>query len=324
MWSSKVSGSPDSCLTRMRQLLPEMQGVCRKVGEYILVNPGEAYSLSIQELAARSGTSENAVSRFARSLGYPGYRAFSQALSLDVGRNLGVSHDHPLEIVKNLSKDEDRTDRLVGRVFQLEIECIRDTLTSLDGRQVERAVIALAKAPRILIIGTGSAAPLCQMAQYRFSSIGLQAAWTADPMVMVAEVSLLGPKDVVLGISYSGQSRATIEALNYSRNRRRATTVCITAARGSRISEFADIELVAFGPKVSVGRGQFSARVSGIVLLEAIATAVAVKRFGGTNPSFDELNEMQTRINNIGPGWKPARTSGPNPGARTVRRKKVD
>jgi len=223
-----------------------------------------------------------------------------------------------------LSKDEDRVGRLIARVFHMEIECVRDTLASLDGPQVESAVAALADAPRILAIGTGSAAPLCQMAHYRLSSIGLQAAWTADPMVMVTEVSLLGPKDVVLGISYSGQSRATIEALNYARNRRRATTICLTAARGARITEFADIALIAFGPKVSVGRGQFSARVSGIVLLEAIATAVAVQKFGGPNPSLDELNEMQTRINNIGPGWKPANRSRPNAGARTGRRGKVD
>ena len=302
--------SEHDCLLRIRQALSGLEGARRRVAECVLASPWEARGLSIDQLADRSGSSENAVTRFARAVGYPGYRAFSQALSVDLGRTLGASHSYPQAIAQNPSTAQDGLVQVVARVFDLELTCIRDTLSNLDELAVHRAISALAEAPRILLIGTGSAAPLCQVAQYRLSNTGLLATWTADPMVMVSEAHLLGPGDVVLAVSHSGQSRATVDVLNYAQRQRRATTICITAVRGSRIVEFADIAFIVFGPNVSVGTGQFSARVSGMVLLEAIATAVAVKRYGQQGPDLHELSEMLSRINDIGRGWKPARLGG--------------
>lgn len=297
----------EGCLTRVRHALPGLEGARLRVASFVLSEPWAAHGLAIGELADRSDVSENAVSRFTRAVGYSGYRAFSQALSVDLGRSMGVAHDQPVELVEGAGGSGNDLTKLVARVFELEISCVRDTLANLDEAQLEAAIALLSEAHRILLIGTGAAAPLCQMTQYRLSNLGLEATWASDPMVMVSETSRLGQHDVVIGISYSGESRATLDVLTYANSRRGAKTICLTAVRNSRIAEVSDIPLVMFGTNVSVGTAQFSARVSGMVLLEAISTAVAVKKYGGISPNLEELAEMQGRINNVEGNRRPSR-----------------
>ncbi len=297
---------PDGCLARLRQALPGLDGARRRIAEQILRDPRSAQGLSIGDLARLCGVSENAVSRLTRAVGYSGYRAFSQALLVDLGRLLGLSHDQPLDVLSQTAAAGDNLTGLVARVFDLEIACIRDTLASLPEATLERAIGLLAAARRVVLIGTGSAAPLCQMAHYRLSNLGLSVAWTADPMVMVSEVAQCGPGDVVLGVSYSGQSRVTVEVLGYARERRRAATISLTAVSNSRILDVSDVTLLIAGTRSSVGSRQFSARISGMVLLEALATAVAVKQHGTAVPGLAEIGEVQARINNVGRSWRPA------------------
>ncbi|MCC6179655.1 MAG: MurR/RpiR family transcriptional regulator [Chloroflexi bacterium] len=300
----------DGCLGRLRQVLPTLDGARRRVAEQIVRDPRSVQGLSIGDLARLCGVSENAVSRLTHAAGYSGYRAFSQALLVDLGRLLGESHDQPLDVLRQTDEAGDSLTGLVARVFDLEIACIRDTLANLAEPSLEQAIGLLASARRVALIGTGSAAPLCQMAHYRLSNLGLWVAWTADPMVMVSEVAQCGPGDVVLGVSYSGQSRATVEVLGYARERRRASTVALTAVASSRIFDVSDVALLIAGPNVSAGSRQFSARISGMVLLEALATAVAVKKHGTSVPGLSELGEVQARINNVGRSWRPAFAGG--------------
>src|SRR5690606_39826675 len=56
---------------------------------------------------------------------------------------------------------------LVQRVMSLEVECMQDTLANLSEPALRHLVTALAGAPSVLLIGTGTAAPLCQMFAYR-------------------------------------------------------------------------------------------------------------------------------------------------------------
>jgi DNA-binding MurR/RpiR family transcriptional regulator len=125
---------------------------------------------------------------------------------------------------------------------------------------------------------------------------------------MVSEASLLGPRDIVFGVTYDGRARATTEVLDYARTTQGATTICLTAVAGSPVTRVTDIALVVFGPKVPMGNAQFSARVSSMALLDAIATAVAVKMHGATVPTLQGFLDAQARINNVGPGWKPGRS----------------
>jgi hypothetical protein len=157
----------DGPLTRIRRTLPSLTGTGQACANYVQANAWELRGLPIADVAARAGVSPNAVNRLSRAIGYEGYRAFSQALTLELGRILGAAYALPASGTDLPGTDLPGTDRTNGvgtdaaalaggagvvlrRVFELEIEALRDTLATLD-RAAERAVEALAEAQQVLL-----------------------------------------------------------------------------------------------------------------------------------------------------------------------------
>lgn len=296
---------PDAgCLQRIRMALPQLTGARRQVAEAVLRDPWDAQGDSILVLAQKADVSENAVSRFTHSLGYSGYREFAQALSLDLGKSLGLYHVHPMDAVMRSQAGNETSLDLLRRVVAMEIECMQDTLANLSEPVLQHIINSLAGANRILLLGTGTAASLCHLLCYRLTSLGMDASWTSDPMMMVASASRLRDGDVALAVSYSGRSRDTVQALGYARSRG-AETIAVTAHPQSPIGEVAGHTLTIFSPAVPEGAAQFSARTAAVALLEAIATAVSLSRGGGDVAVLQELGEAQSTINDLPADWRP-------------------
>jgi DNA-binding MurR/RpiR family transcriptional regulator len=273
------------------------------VADAVLEDPWNVRGASIQVLAQAAGVSENAVSRFTHAVGYSGYREFAQALSLDLGKTLGLYHSHPVDLVIESRAGLGGPLDLVQRVMALEVECMQDTLSNLSEPALRHVVGRLNSAGAVLLLGTGTAAPLCQMFAYRLASVGIAVTWSADPMMMLAHVSRLVPGDLALGISYSGRSRDTVQALTYARERS-VETAGLTANPQSPLGDVADTSLTIFSSAVSRGTAQFSARVAGLALLEAIATAVAEEKGGAAMSMLEDLGATQARLNDLPSGWE--------------------
>ena len=58
---------------RIRSLLSEMPSAVARVAAYLLEHPQAPLTLSIGELAEKAGASPATVTRFCRTIGYPGY-----------------------------------------------------------------------------------------------------------------------------------------------------------------------------------------------------------------------------------------------------------
>lgn len=303
-----LPGTPEgadtpSCLERLRRARPNLSGARAQVADTVLADPWKARGVAIQVLAQAAGVSENAVSRFTHALGYSGYREFAQALSLDLGKTLGFAHSHPVDLALEAPAGAGGVSDLIQRVMALEVECMQDTLANLSEPALRHVVNRLATSPSVLLVGTGTAAPLCQMLSYRLASIGVAVAWTSDPMVMLAQVSRLRPGDLVLGISYSGRSRDTVQALHYAKSHG-VETAALTANPQSPLGDVVETSLTIFSAAVPRGAAQFSARVAGLALLEAIATAVAEAKGGTSLAALDELGAGQERLNDLPPDWR--------------------
>ncbi|MBI3971608.1 MAG: MurR/RpiR family transcriptional regulator [Chloroflexi bacterium] len=292
-------------LARIRVALPGLAGTARACAQYVLDNAWEVRGLSIDEVAARSGVSKNAVNRFSRALSYRGYRDFSQALALELGQILGGAYALPQPLTRPAggvrdggAADEDSAAGVIARVFALEIEALHDTLRTLDAQAAERAVDAIVAAESVLFMGTGAAMPLSELAAYRLKVLGMRASWAGDPGTITPEIHLLRPGDVVCAISYHGSTRYVVEALQHARDRG-LTTICITAVPGSPIAQAAGIRLVAFGQQAALGFGQFASRVASAALLDALAAAVAWRRRDQSVAHASELVQHMVRHNTV-------------------------
>lgn len=293
------------CLERLADGARDLSGVRKRVAEKIVADPWTAQGMSISALADWSGASENAISRLSLAVGYSGYREFVQALSMDLGKSMGYYHVHPESLVDDVEHATDGVLGLVRRVVGLEINSMQDTLANLSEPTLRHVVSAMAKARQVVLLGTGTAAPLCLMMSYRLASVGLSAAWTNDPMMMFAEVNRLERHDLLIAVSFSGRSRDTVQATAFARSRG-IPTVGVTTDPHSPISTVTDTTLTIFSSSIEREEAQFSARVAGMALLEAIATAVSVERAGrgGAVPGLQELGAAQDEFNTLPSSWK--------------------
>lgn len=284
----------DNCLQRIQNRLEQLNGSVRRVAEYVLASPWETRGISIVELARRVGVSENSVSRFCSAIGYAGYRDFASQLAMTLGRISGAAYATPPEVARAVAPG-DGVFQIVSNVFAMEMQCLQETLHQLDRRSVEAAVNALNGARKVLFIGMGATVPAASTGAYRLALLGIDAVWLSDPYAVIAQVGLYRTGDVVFGISFHGRTRPTGEALKIARANG-ATTICLTTAPGSPLARNSDICLtVANSIPLYVSR-QFSARVAGALLVDAMAAAVAWDRHQGTPPGLLKTFELQRSI----------------------------
>lgn len=294
----------DGPLARLRATLPGLSGTARACGESVLVNPWAVRGLSIGQMAARVSVSDNAVNRFSRTLGYRGYRDFSQALAMELGRMLGAS-DAVSEGIASGNTPEAQThtqktaaSSVVMKVLVQQLESLQDMVRTLDREAVDRAVAAVVAAGTVLFVGTGTGMSIGEVAAYRLKCMGLRAAWAGEPGNILPEIHLLRPGDVVCAISHHGVTHHVVNALDHARERG-LTTICVTAVPASPAAQSADILLRAIGPHVGVELGQFDSRMTAVALLEALVAGVAWVTREATAQHMATLIEATQRRNTV-------------------------
>jgi DNA-binding MurR/RpiR family transcriptional regulator len=256
-------------LARLDSLLPSLRESERKIAEHVLANAGEVVYLSITELADRTSTSEASVIRFARALDYSGYAAFKIALALEL-RAAAVRL--PTELATSYDAAT-----IKQRVIHLTIESLHDTGHLLDDLAVEQAVAALAAAPRIEFYGVGGSAVVARYAYATFMQIGLPAHAIVDPHLQVMSATQLRAGDVALGISKSGSTRDTVEALQQARDAG-ATCLCITRYARSPITQVAHVTLLAASRPTTVGGLPMFGDVAQFAIVEMLVAATAARK----------------------------------------------
>lgn len=290
------------CLDRLRTASDQLSGARLHVVTAILEDPWAVRGLAITALAERLETSENAISRLTQSLGYSGYREFMNELVLDLGKSVGYPH---LDASAALSTIEVEAELgVTHRVMNLEVQGLQDAANTIDVGRTEEVVGLLSRARTVLLLGTGTAAGLCQIMAYRLASIGCVATAASDPMVMLTEAHRLGEGDVAVILTFSGASRDSVLAAQHARQRG-AQVVAITSKRGPAVSAIADVTLNLFSATLAQDVVEFCGRVAALALIEALATAVSEEGDETARRSMAELGELQTRLNTLPPGWRP-------------------
>lgn len=255
----------------IRSELPRMSGSLRKVGEWVLVDPGRVAEVSAAELGRRTGTSQATVTRFCRTLGLDSYQRLLLELAREQGRE-GQSEE-PGPLGPDLGPD-DPLDRVVAAVAQADLGALRATAERLDLDALERAARALAQARRIDVYGVGASGVLALETRARLFGIGCEArAWTE---VHAAETSaaLLTPADAVVALSHSGATREVLAPLGLAAERG-AATVAVTGDPRSPVARAAGVHLTSTSAETGFRHGGFGARHSVLLILDCLYARVA-------------------------------------------------
>ncbi len=255
------------CLIRIEQAYGRLSGAARLVADFVLRHPGQSVGLSIIELARLSQASETSVLRFARSLGYSGYRHFALALASSV-----TAHPElPLQVD---IEDHDDATAVVHKVFAAEGQALADAWQTIDPVQWQKALDTLVHARRIHCYAVGSSGLVAMEATYRFLRLGMDAFTATDPIEIAMQASHLAEGDVAIGFSQTGRTRDTVEGLRAAHDAG-AATICVTAKSRSPIVAASDIALVLIEPHATYRGALLEPKVAELTLLDALALCLA-------------------------------------------------
>ena len=209
----------------------------KKLADFLLKNINEASVLTISELSKESGVSCSTINRFAITLGYKGFKEFirdmyHEANSLPVQENVyEINHENPLNM---------DIDAVIKVVCNLNIESIRNSLMMLEETKVLKAIEAIHKAPRVVVYAlSGSVAPALDL-KFKFQRLGINCEVYDNPHSLILSATTLKSKDVVIALSYTGETKEILDALKYVKENG-AKIIGITMVGNNSLSKICDI-----------------------------------------------------------------------------------
>jgi DNA-binding MurR/RpiR family transcriptional regulator len=261
-----------SCIARIETALTNntLFPAERKVAEYVLAHAQEVTAFSVNELARAAAASEATIVRFCRALAFGGYKDFKLALAAEASGVVSIIHEDisPTDDVMTITR----------KLFRSDLQAIADSLQTLDGSEMERAVSVLSAATKIEFYGNGSSAPAAIDAYYRFIRIGLPAFVVTDSYMQAVSSAQLSPGQVAFAISHTGRTEEAIFALRKARAGG-ATTICLTSNIRGPVTEFADIKLITAARETAVRNQAMASRIAHLSVIDALYVNLAMRRY---------------------------------------------
>jgi DNA-binding MurR/RpiR family transcriptional regulator len=267
---STESTAESSPLVKIRSLLPGLARAEQRVAKVVLENSGTVAHLSITEVAEQAGTSETTVTRFCKAIGVGGYPELRIALAADTARSQArANHDMGGDIGPG-----DDLAQVVGKVAFADARAVEETAEQLDVEALGKVVEAIAGARRVDVYGFGASAFVAFDMQQKLHRIGLTCfAWN-DTHIALTSAAVLTSADVAVGISHTGSTSETVEALRVARETG-ATTVALTNFPRSPITEVADHVLTTAARETTFRSGAMASRIAQLTVIDCLFIGVA-------------------------------------------------
>ncbi len=273
-----------SMLDRIRASLTSLAPAEQRVGKLVLQDPRSFANLPVVELAERSHVSKPTVVRFCRSMGYDGLSDFKLKLAGSVSEGVPFIH-------RSVDTD-DKVGDVAVKLIDNTVAALLKYRNDVSSFAIEKAVDALARAPRIEFFGVGNSGIVAQDAQHKFFRLGVHTVAYSDGHMQVMSASMMKAGDVVVIVSNSGRTRDLMDAADIAR-KNGATTIVITAT-GSPLAAAGHIHLAADHPE---GYDRYSPMVSRqlhLMIIDILATSVALRI--GSDKLQPTLREMKNNL----------------------------
>ncbi|MFB8767944.1 MurR/RpiR family transcriptional regulator [Nocardiopsis alba] len=272
---------------RIRSLLPSLAPAEQRVAQRVIDDPERAAASSITQLAKDCATSEATVIRFCRTIDFSGYRELRLALATEAGQARGARTNIP-ELAGDINPD-DTLVTVVQKIAYTDARAVEETGAALDVEVLRTVIDALANARRIDVYGVGASAFVGADLQQKLHRIGLTSFAWSDAHVMLTSAALLEESDVAIGISHSGTTIDTVQALTEA-GRRGARTIAITNFPRSPIG-FADHVLTTAARETMFRSGATASRLAQLTVVDCLFVGLAQIRYTDSRTALETTYE---------------------------------
>ncbi|WP_073998418.1 MurR/RpiR family transcriptional regulator [Anaerococcus urinomassiliensis] len=234
----------------------------KKIGEYIIDNPEQIINYNTLQLAEIIQTSQSAIIRFIKKIGYKGYIDFK----IDVARSIEENSEFLLDEV--ISKDES-IENIISKSKNNVLSTVEKTYALIDDQRIKTAVEDINKANNIYLAGVGSSGLICEDFSYKLQRSGKKVFYQVDAHTNLALVSNICKDDLLIAISYSGLTKEILIASEYAKNIG-AKVVSISKALNSALANNTDELLLIPEIEREMRYGAISSRLSSQIITDIL------------------------------------------------------
>ncbi len=208
----------------------------KKIATYIYNDPSIFAMNSAQEAGKKIGVSETTIIRFARKLGYDGYKSLQQIYQQRIFEKSSLSDFRNRKVSSHL---EDNT---VKNLMFNDIRTIQTVIEQMSETDLDQTVTKLLSAENIYVAGVRSSYALASWFAYALNIVvGNVRQHTPNDDILV-QLSELHEKSVFVAFSFHRYGINTIRLAELAK-KQGATIIAFTDNPYSPITEYSDITL---------------------------------------------------------------------------------
>ncbi len=186
----------------------------KKIADYLIANTDKYPNLSIATLVKGSGTSNAAVIRMCKKLGFDGFSEFKFSLNrylMSGGKEIDISESNSIQ---------DLLDSYIKY-----INLIPNFVSTEDIKNVADMIL---RANRISIWGINRTAQSATQLSNRLTRIGIYNKFTDDPIIMTDDANILNSNDLCILLSLNGRGTSLYPQLLSTMKNNNCPTILIT------------------------------------------------------------------------------------------------
>ena len=246
-------------LFKVGLMLTDLPRAERAFAQAVIESPSSWLCSTLSKLAYETGSSEAAIIRFCKRLGFNGINEFKIAISEASQTELGVDrHTHSsLETID-----------IMREMYKSTLQILNDTIAQ-GTDNYDKAVMSLMNAQSINFFGVGEAYITCMFGKLKFSKLGKLCTADGDPFQQYITAKNLGLKDVAIAISYDGATKTVCDCMRIARANK-ATTISITRKHPSVLLRYTELPLYSVVNDLTEAGEKAARRISDQFIIDVL------------------------------------------------------
>ncbi len=280
---------------RIESAFPRLSPRLMRAARHVLDAPDDVALNSMRTVAAHAGVHPSAMVRLAKRLAFSGYAEFREPFR----EHLRTQPTRYASRARHLQARgvAEPSEILFDEIVAAGADNIRNTFASVGPDELEEVVDTLAAARRVYVVGMRKCYPVAFYFHYACrmfrGDVVLLNGWAAT---MGDELRDLGPKDVLLAISFEPYTRETVTAVGHAA-RVGARVVAVTDSPVSPLASAARHALLVANASPSF----FRSLVGAMALAEALVAFLVAR---GGDDAVAALGEAERQLRAMGAYWQ--------------------
>jgi DNA-binding MurR/RpiR family transcriptional regulator len=265
----------------IKENVAKFSRIQKRLANFLIDNWTEIPMLSIEKIAEKSGVSMASITRFTRKLSCRGFYDFKSQVKSEHMKIIA----NPTERFFSIPGDLKGKKSLIKAARQ-DVKNINHLLATISEETFRRLVDMIEKADLVFTFGIGISSIFSNLIAYTFNQIEKKTHSLDEGNIPVEEkIFYIKKDDVIILSSFFPYSRSTGEFAKLA-HELGLTIVLLTDSEYSPLSRYASLVL-----KVPRENILFTTSISALtVLLNAIATEIALKKKDGLSQSLKEMD----------------------------------